>query len=149
MSERWPGIQVTVQSTHLDVFGHVNHARYLEYMEWARFAWAADHGFPLMELVRDKGMGPAILKAEVRFVRECRMGDELRVTVVPTTARRGVGRLHQAIVDVRTGERVCEAEMAFVMLDLGTRKAVSMPPEMVEAMRAEMAALAEGDDQEG
>lgn len=142
MTQAWPGIQVTVQSTHLDLFGHVNHARYLEYMEWARFAWAADHGFPLDQLVRERGMGPAILKAEVRFVRECRLGDVLQVTVVPTTARRGVGRLRQTLTDARTGERVCEAEMTFVMLDLTTRKAVHMPKELVEAMRSE---LVEGD----
>ncbi|TGU69096.1 acyl-CoA thioesterase, partial [Mesorhizobium sp. M00.F.Ca.ET.186.01.1.1] len=26
----------TVQSTDIDVIGHVNNAKYLEYMEWAR-----------------------------------------------------------------------------------------------------------------
>jgi len=77
----WPGLPVTVMSTHIDMFGHVNHTRYLEYMEWARFAWAAHLGMPLPELVRDEGIGPAIIRATLSFRRECRLGDELLVTV--------------------------------------------------------------------
>jgi acyl-CoA thioesterase FadM len=43
------------------------------------------------------------------------------------SSRRGIGRIHQEIHDVRTNERVCDAEMMFVMLDLKARKAVPMP----------------------
>ncbi|MDP2308018.1 MAG: thioesterase family protein [Pseudomonadota bacterium] len=123
----WSGLPVTVMSSHIDMFGHVNHTRYLEYMEWARFAWAAHLGVPLPELVRDEGIGPAIIRAALSFRRECRLGDELLVTVRVVSARRGIGRLHQDIVDRHTNERVCDAEMAFVMLDLATRKAVPLP----------------------
>lgn len=123
----WPGLRITVMSTHIDMFGHVNHTRYLEYMEWARFAWAAHHGFPLPELVRDQGIGPAIIRANLNFRRECMLGDELLVTAKAMSSRRGIGRIHQEIHDVRTNERVCDAEMMFVMLDLKARKAVPMP----------------------
>lgn len=127
MATDWPGILVTVQSTHIDMFGHVNHTRYLEYFEWARFAWSAHHGFPLPEMVRDQHMGPAILRAQLHFRRECRMGDTLRVTARAVSARRGIGRIHQEIVDANTGEAVCQAEMTFVMLDLVERRAVPLP----------------------
>ncbi|MDP2316989.1 MAG: thioesterase family protein [Pseudomonadota bacterium] len=130
----WPGLPITVMSTHIDMFGHVNHTRYLEYMEWARFAWAAALGVPLPELVRDQGIGPAIIRAQLSFRRECRLGDELVVTVRALSARRGIGRLHQDIVDRRTDERVCDAEMAFVMLDLATRKAVPLPAFFLEQL---------------
>ncbi len=123
----WPGLPVTVMSTHIDMFGHVNHTRYLEYMEWARFAWAAHFGNPLPELIRDQGIGPAIIRANLNFRRECRLGDELLVTASAVSARRGIGRIHQAIRDTRTDELVCDAEMSFVMLDLAARKAVSLP----------------------
>jgi YbgC/YbaW family acyl-CoA thioester hydrolase len=132
----WPGLPVTVQSTHIDMFGHVNHTRYLEYMEWARFAWAAHHGVPLPELIRDQGMGPAILRAQLQFRRECRMGDSLLVTARALSARRGIGRIHQSIADTRTGELVCEAEMTFVMLDLTTRKAVPLPAFFLDQLPA-------------
>jgi thioesterase-3 len=131
MASDWPGIRVVVQSTHIDMFGHVNHTRYLEFFEWARFDWARHHGFPLPELIRDHHVGPAILRAQLHFRRECRLGDELLVTAAAHSARRGIGRIHQTIRKVETGEEVCEAEMSFVMLDLVERRAVPLPAQFL------------------
>lgn len=140
MTDRWRGIQLVVQSTHIDMFGHLNHARYLEFMEWARFAWAERYGFPLPQLIREQGIGPAVVRANVKFLRECRLGDELVVTVEPTTARRGVGRVLQRVIDTRTDEVVCEAELTWVMLDLTTRKAVNFPAGLLEVLREQIPA---------
>ena len=118
------GLSLQVQSTHVDLFGHVNHARYLEFMEWGRFAWSAHHGFPITQMV-EEGYGPAIIKAEIRWRRECRFGDTLRVTVQPVSARRGIGRLYQEIW--RGTELVCDAELTFVMFDLRKRQARELP----------------------
>jgi acyl-CoA thioester hydrolase/thioesterase-3 len=109
------------------MFGHVNHTRYLEYMEWARFSWADHHGFPLPAMVRDEQRGPAILRAKLHFRRECRMGDDLIVTAEAAGATRGIGRIHQEIRDATTGDVVCSAEMTFVVIDLVKRKAVELP----------------------
>ncbi|HNC94605.1 MAG TPA: thioesterase family protein [Myxococcota bacterium] len=126
------GIEVQVMSTHVDLFGHLNHARYLEYLEWARFAWAAHHGFPIEKMV-EEGYGPAIVRANVTWRRECRLGDKLRVTVQPLSARRGIGKLHQ---EVWKGEELClEAEMSFVMFDLKARKALELPETFLALVR--------------
>jgi thioesterase-3 len=127
MHDDWPGLEVDVMSTHIDMFGHVNHTRYLEYMEWARFAWADHHGFPIPRMVSDHHVGPAILRAQLQFRRECRMGDRLRVTARALSARRSIGRIQQTIVDVRTDEVTCEGELTFVMLDLLNRRAAPLP----------------------
>lgn len=127
MAASHPGIEVTVQSSHLDMFGHVNHTRYLEFMEWCRFDWAKWHGTPIDVMVREQRMGPAILRAHVQYRRECRLGDRLRVTVEPVSARRSIGVLRQVIRNVETDEVVCEAELTFVMVDLDERRAVALP----------------------
>jgi YbgC/YbaW family acyl-CoA thioester hydrolase len=131
MSTEWPGLRVVVQSTHIDMFGHVNHTCYLEYMEWARFAWAEHHGFPIPKMVAEEHMGPAILRVQIQYRRECRLGDELLVTASALSARRQIGRIRQTITDVRTGELACDAELTFVMMDLHARKAVPLPDEFV------------------
>ena len=118
------------------MFGHVNHTRYLEYMEWARFAWAAHDGVPIPVMVQRDRIGPAILRAEVRYRRECRLGDELWVTVEPMSARRDIGRLRQVITDRVTGEVVCDAELTFVMLDLDARKATRLPALFLDQVAA-------------
>lgn len=127
MQDTWPGLRVDVMSTHIDMFGHVNHTRYLEYMEWARFAWAEHHGFPIPRMVTEQRVGPAILRAQLQFRRECVMGDTLLVTARAVSARRGIGRIHQSLVDTRTDEVVCEGELTFVMLDLTARRAAPLP----------------------
>ncbi|MFO0000468.1 MAG: acyl-CoA thioesterase, partial [bacterium] len=101
--------------------------RYLEYKEWALFAWAAHFENPLPELIRDQGIGPAIIKAQLNFRRECKLGDELLVTARAVSARRGIGRIYQSIHDVRADALVCDGELSFVMIDLHARKAVPLP----------------------
>ena len=128
MSSTFPGLPVTVRSSHIDMFGHVNHTCYLEFMEWARFAWAEHGGKPIPEMVERERMGPAILRADVRYRKECRLGDELHVTVEPISARRQIGRLRQRVIHLASGEVACEAELAFVMMNLDERKAVDLPP---------------------
>lgn len=119
------------------MFGHVNHARYLEYMEWARFQWCADNGMPLPELIARDHVGPAVLRVQIQYRRECKLGDELLVTAAAMSARRQIGRIKQTIVDTRTGELVADAELTFVMLDLVERKAVDLPRAFVEAIPKE------------
>ncbi len=133
----FPGITLRVPSSHIDMFGHCNHARYLEYMEWARFAWAAHAEDPIPEMVKN-GRGPAILRADLRYRRECLYDDELHVSVVPLSARRDIGKLRQVITRTRDGEVVCEGELTFVMIDLVARKATKLPAGF-------LAGLARGD----
>jgi YbgC/YbaW family acyl-CoA thioester hydrolase len=134
MPEPFPGLRVTVPSTHIDMFGHVNHARYLEYMEWARFAWAAHGGQPIPEMVA-RGFGPAILRAEVHYRRECFLGEELLVGVEPLSARRSIGRLRQRVVQLASGEVACEATMTFAMIDLKARRVAELPEVFLGQLR--------------
>lgn len=133
--DSFPGITVTVQSSHVDMFGHVNHTRYLEYMEWCRFAWSDHHGFPIPRMVADDRVGPAVLRVQVQFRRECRYGETLRVRAEALSARRMIGRLRQTIhavlPDGADGDLVCDAELTFVMLNLDTRKAAPLRPEFL------------------
>jgi len=129
------GLPVTVRSTHIDMFGHVSHLIYLAYMEWARFAWAEHIGLPIPQLIADQRMGPAVLKAEIQYLRECRLGDQLVVTVAPTSARRFIGCLHHDVLRPATDEVVCQADMTFVMMHLDTRR----PRRLPEAYRLQAA----------
>lgn len=124
-----------MQSTHVDMFGHVNHTRYLEYMEWCRFDWARWHGFPIETMIRDQQVGPALLRVQVRYRKECRLGDRLRVTATAVGARRQIGVVRQEVWNRVTEELVCEAEISFVMMDLRTRKAVDLPPAFLAEVR--------------
>lgn len=123
----FPGLPVTVRSSQVDMFGHVSHMAWLEYMEWARFAWAEHVGAPIPELMARERMGPALLKLQVRYRREGRLGEELLVTVEPLSADRRLGRIRQEARLQPGGELCVDAEMTFAMIDLDTRRLRSMP----------------------
>ena len=121
----FPGLPVTVQSSHVDMFGHLGHTWYLQFMEWARFAWSEHIGLSIPTMMEEERIGPALIKAEVRYRKECRLGDELLVTVEPLQARRRLGRVRQTVV--RDGEVACEAELWFAMIHLDERTARPLP----------------------
>lgn len=127
MSSSFPGIEVEVQSTQVDMFGHLNHTKYLEFMEWCRFAWAAAEGFPIPEMIARERVGPAVLRVDVRYRREARLGDRLHVSVEPLSRRRAIGILRQVVTDVASGLVAAEAELSFVMIDLDTRTVAPLP----------------------
>src|SRR5438270_13098393 len=61
--------RLLITERHLDVFGHVNNAAYLEIFEEARWDWITGNGFGLRE-VRERVIGPVLLEARLRFQRE-------------------------------------------------------------------------------
>lgn len=125
--DAWPGIALQVQSTHCDMFGHMNHTRYLEFFEWARFHWCEFHGMGVPLLMNTRNAGPAVVRIDIRYRRECRLGANVRVYAKAVAARRQIGEVHQEMWDEDTGERVCEAVVTFVMIDMTTRKVVALP----------------------
>lgn len=123
----FPGLPVTVRSSHVDMFGHVSHMAYLEFMEWARFAWAEHLGLPIPQLIAEQRMGPALVKVQARYRRECLLGDALLITVEPLVARRRLGRLRQQVIRRADEQIACEAELTFAMIDLDSRRACELP----------------------
>ena len=60
---------VLIREAHLDVFGHVNNASYLQIFEEARWDWITRGGFGMKEIFA-RGIGPVVLEANLRFQRE-------------------------------------------------------------------------------
>ena len=73
--------EVSVRSYELDSFGHVNHAVFLNYFEYARFQTLEAAGFPPAALMAD-GMGIHVVRVEVDYKREAMLGQQL---VIETT----------------------------------------------------------------
>src|SRR5262249_31418590 len=61
--------RLLIHERHLDLFGHVNNAASLVIFEEARWDWVTGNGFGVRE-VRERGLGPVLLEARLRFHRE-------------------------------------------------------------------------------
>lgn len=118
----WFETRVRVRSYELDGFGHVNHAVYLNYFEEARIRALAQAGHPLDDVL-DRGWGVHVVRVEVDYRREGRLGDELLIrTRVDEVKRSSIAVIQRAErADDGDPELVCRARVVWVWVDEGGR----------------------------
>jgi YbgC/YbaW family acyl-CoA thioester hydrolase len=102
--------EIGVRSYELDSFGHVNHARFLNYFEHGRFQALRDWGFPYEELV-GRGWGVYVVRIEVDYLKEARLGQRLRIRTWTLGFRRTSMVLAQ---DIHGGDDGAEVARALV-----------------------------------
>lgn len=64
----------------MDFNAHMRNTAYLDKSADVRMMYFADNGFPMSEFVRLK-LGPVVMKDEIEYFRECRLLDEIKVTL--------------------------------------------------------------------
>ena len=123
-------LEITVRSSHIDMFGHVNNARYVEFLEWGRLQMTQDLRIDFMGMVA-AGIGPAVVRLEVNYRKESSMGDILIIDTQAVELKNNkVGIIKQTITNKKSGKLICDAVVTFVMFDLKQRKSVPMPDSM-------------------
>ena len=123
---------VRILEHHLDVFGHVNNAVYLELFEEARWDLITRGGFGL-EQVRERMIGPVVLAVEMRFNREAVNRERLVIRTRVIEYRGKVGRLEQVLTRA-DGLPSCTANFTFALFDLKTRRLLRPTPEWLKAV---------------
>ncbi|MFF0829464.1 acyl-CoA thioesterase [Brevibacillus sp. NPDC003359] len=128
--------RLTVRSTDIDVIGHVNNAKYLEYMEWARFEWIWEQGFTLDEL-RRRAIMPVVVNININYRKELKMREE--VTAITTVVKVGEKSfvIRQELYNA-ADVLVADADVTMVMIDANTRQSISLPVELKEALLVEL-----------
>jgi len=126
-------LEITVRSTHVDVMGHVNNAKYVEYLEWGRCDEVEKAGVDLWQMVRE-GLGFAVVNLNIHYRREAVVGEVLVIeTIFRELRNHKLGIVDQVIRKKNNGEIVCEAEVSFLIFDLQRRKSIPMP-ENIQAL---------------
>ncbi len=72
---------IRILEKHLDTFGHVNNATYLELYEEARWDFIEANGYGLKK-IQSTGIGPVILELKLKFKRELKNREEITITSV-------------------------------------------------------------------
>jgi thioesterase III len=121
-------IQIEVRPTEIDVMGHVNNAKYLEYMEWSREDWYNKAGLPF-DVFTEMGIGTVTVNININYRKEARLGQKLEVFTEPVRKGRTSFVLKHEIINER-GELVADAEVVSVTIDLKERKSVPIPEEL-------------------
>jgi thioesterase III len=118
---------IVINEGHLDTFGHVNNARYLEIFEQARWDLITDNGFGL-DYVKSSGTGPVILEINLRFLREIKNRQHLLIQSFLESYEGKIGRMTQLLID-DSAQICCEGKFVIAQWDTRTRKLIPPTPE--------------------
>jgi YbgC/YbaW family acyl-CoA thioester hydrolase len=125
--------QVLIQEHHLDSFGHVNNAVYVKLFEEARWDFITRNGFGL-EHVKEHQVGPVILELNVRFKRELKNREKVRiVSSVKGIINSKMMQLEQIMFNAE-GKISCEALFTIGMFDMRERKLVNAGADWLKAI---------------
>lgn len=121
-----------IKEHHLDTFGHVNNATYLELFEEARWEFLAQNGVG-MEYIQALGIGPVVLECTVKFLKELRLRETIRIESQMLSYEKKVGLMQQEIITEDNGIS-CQARLTFGVFDLKNRKLIFPPEAWIKAI---------------
>lgn len=127
-------VTIRVRGYHLDLYQHVNNARYLEFLEEARWQYFEDTH--LLEDFLKSGLGFAVVNININYRRAAVMNDTLCIhtRVKEVGERKGV--IEQIVYLNDSDTVVADALITFVTIDLKTGKSVPVEGHFAELLQA-------------
>jgi thioesterase-3 len=115
--------EIKIRGYHIDMFRHVNNARYLEFLEegrWAFFDGNPDFFYPL------KGVTFFVVNININYRRPSSLGDVLDIQTRLSKIGNTSGVLRQEIYNKGTGELIADADITFVIVDAKTQRPLNL-----------------------
>jgi len=108
--------EIKVRGYHLDLYGHVNNARYLEFLEegrWSAFEKTVDY-----RQMAEKGYAFNVVNININYRRPAFLNEALVIETALSKLGRRSGVVNQKITLKGTETVVAEADVTFVIYDL-------------------------------
>ena len=129
MSElgRWPiKCNISVQWGDLDALNHVNHTKFLTWMETARMHYFVACGFD--ELHKSEGIGPILAGLQANYLLPVGFPDTVTVyTTVTSIGNSSFEMSYRITSEASGGELVATGTVSGVVFDYGAGKSTPMP----------------------
>lgn len=123
---------LTIREYHLDTFGHVNNAAYLQICEEARWELITARGFGLNTIIKT-GLGPTIVEINMKFKKEIRLRQQITIASQTLSYKKKIAVLLHEILN-ENNEVLFEATITFGLFDVKERKLVLPTPEWLYAV---------------
>jgi len=123
---------IRISESQLDSFGHLNHARYFELFEQARWDIITERGFGY-DVIRKTMTGPVILEASAKFMRELAPRETVVIRSELISYERKIGKMRQQMIKA-DGEVACDATFVFGLFDIAKRRLIDPTPEWAYAV---------------
>lgn len=125
---------IKVRGFHLDVYQHVNNARYLEFLEEARWDWLDNRDE--FRWMMANNIAFVVVNININYRTPALLGDKLCVESRLEQLNGKSGVLSQRITRESDGAQVADALVTFVCVDLTTQRAVPIDGELREKLQA-------------
>jgi len=116
--------EIKIRGYHLDLYGHVNNARYLEFLEEAR--WALLENRIDLKRWKKERIGFFVVSITINYRRPASLGDVLRICSHLSRFGKKSAVLTQRVFRKGGAELVADADITFVLADMETGRAVSI-----------------------
>jgi len=127
-------IEIKIRGYHLDLFGHVNNARYLEFLEEAR--WAAFEKAVDLERLARNGHAFTVVNININYRRPALMNDVLNIETQVVKWGRRSAVIRQEVKNGRNGEMVADADVTFVIFDTREKKTAVLEGDLLNTLQA-------------
>lgn len=121
---------IKVRGFHLDIYQHVNNARYLEFLEEARWAYLEESGD--IEFFDSIGLAWVIVNININYRQAATAGQTIEINTFLSKVGSKSAVFHQEITLQGTETVVADADITFVVLDQKTGKAVAIEGTLLE-----------------
>lgn len=126
---------IKVRGFHLDIYSHVNNARYLEFLEEGRWAFFEEQD--VTKLVHERGLAFVLVNININYRRPAHNGETLSIFTRISALGNKSCKVTQEIYLKDTDTLIADAVISFCLMDLKTNQAMQMDADI----RAQLAAL--------
>jgi thioesterase-3 len=127
-------ISIKIRGYHLDMYGHVNHARYLEFLEEARWAFI-EQVMPIAEFEK-KGYAFVVVNININYRQPALLDYILEIRTEMIKVGGKSAKIHQEIYRAESDLRIADADITFVAIDTQTKQVLPMEGELRRVMES-------------
>ena len=117
-------IQIKVRGYHLDLYGHVNNTRYLEFLEEAR--WTVKEKYFDFPETHDEGFGIVVVNTNINYRNYAKLGDmlEIRTHLLKISTKSAILRHEIYLAD--SDKLIANADVTFVIVNRHNGRAIEI-----------------------
>ena len=124
--------EIKIRGYHIDAFGHVNNARYIELLEEGRWQYMEGHPL-LMEYCHREGLIHLVANINIDYRKPAALGAVLQIQTEVLKAREHSVVMLQTVTRKGADILIAQAEVTNVFLNAETGAAVPISGELVDA----------------
>ncbi len=128
--------RIKVRGYHLDFYGHVNNARYLEFLEEAR--WNLLEEQVDLAVLRREGLIFVVARITIDYRAPVRLGEEIEIRSSMRRLGTKSGVLHQTVLGGGNGQPAADADVTFAIVEESTGRAVAIPDDLRAVFTADL-----------